>query len=160
MFVLHSCCPCIVLMFVVQFEFKFFEFEFKLNLFEGFCKRKEKKRKPETPLFSPTSSPARFFFFHPAQTSLPSPAQTLFPLSPSFPLPAAQSCRPNLTSSRPISHQARSTPRPSPAVTAERAPPVGPSSLLQPSWTRFRGGVRPRPDVRDVARTPRGPCAL
>ena len=157
---MHSCCPCIVLMFVVQFEFKFFEFEFKLNLFEGFCKRKEKKENPKPLSSAQLVAQPVFFFFHPAQTSPPSPAQTPFPLSPSFPLPAAQSCRPNLSSSRPISHQARSTPRPSPAVTAERAPPVGPSSLLQPSRTRTRGGVRPRPDVHDVARTPRGPCAL
>jgi len=36
-------------MFVVQFEFKFFEFEFKLNSFEGFCKRKKKENPKPLP---------------------------------------------------------------------------------------------------------------
>jgi len=49
-------------MFVVQFEFKFFEFEFKLNLFEGFCKRKEKKKKTRNPSLQPNQQPSPFFF--------------------------------------------------------------------------------------------------
>ena len=47
---------------VVQFEFKFFEFEFKLNLFEGFCKRKEKENRKPLPSAQPAAQPVYFLF--------------------------------------------------------------------------------------------------
>jgi len=68
LFVVHSCRFCIVLMFVVQFEFKFVEFEFDLNLFESVWKKKEKNSfgpvfpaqtaaRPASPPSSPLSLP-------------------------------------------------------------------------------------------------------
>ena len=67
---MHSCCPCIVLLFVVQFEFEFFEFEFNLNLFESFQKWKSLPFSPL--LFSPLPVPARFLFFPPRPNRRPS----------------------------------------------------------------------------------------
>jgi hypothetical protein len=67
---------CMVLLFVVRFEFEFLKFEFKLNTFESFFKKMENLFfslslfQPSRPIFLP---PSLFFFLPAAQNPTAGP---------------------------------------------------------------------------------------
>ena len=150
---LHSCYPCIVLMFVVQFEFKFFEFEFKLNLFEGFCKRKEKEN--PKPLFSAqTSSPAQSaLFFSPSARGPRCPGPFRVPAQPRSPsaLPSSPADRWGL----PVGvFFPDGKDRDSPRVREEHASPrrLGVARTLRPILPAYKR--RPHPPWNPIDRKP------
>ena len=142
---MHSCCPFIVLLFVVQFEF-----EFELNVFESF--QKWKSLYPF--LFSAQSAHLSF---------LPLPFSFLFrgPNSPSrrptFPLPRSPArcplpflslpptCGPRLSGSSPSRERhglKESGRRMSRAVRALRSWPARQGALLHP-YLRCRNPLNP-----------------
>ena len=76
---------CIVLLFVVQFEFEFSEFEFELNVFESFPKKRRQNLSFLSLAFSPAHLPLPRFSSPcgpiPPDHLLPSPARSTLPLT-------------------------------------------------------------------------------
>ena len=105
---MHSCCPSIVLLFVVQFEFE-------LNVFVS-SKKKYKKFLFPLSHFSPADPTQSLFLFFPAAQNLSTAgpfdfllAQPVPPLPSLFPL--GPYLRPRPSPTPPPSHLSRSLPR-------------------------------------------------
>ena len=135
---MHSCCPCIVLLFVFSLNLNSFEFEFKLNVFESFSKMENLSLFPYP--FQPSRPISSFSFslFLPRPKLLVGPAFSLpQPISARWPIPRLPSLP---------SH-------------CQRAPPVGCFFLPCVGRTLAKPESGPATSSPALALTPRRPAA-